>query len=138
VKLVISIVTGLAVVGTCAWFALHGGRNDSPGPLRVGWGGEGRPSCVYDSEKQTVVATLLVRGGSPQPDRVTATVTAYADENTSEPVGSGTDTTHVEGTVRQRIQITIPVTARPHVDEDGVTACRLSARSRHDASLPLF
>jgi hypothetical protein len=135
---VVWIATGVAVVGLCAWVALHPADDHHPAALRVGWAGEGRPSCTYDPKDHTVLARLLVKGVTRRPDRVTVTVTAYADENTSRPVGSATRRIRVEDTVHQRIKVTIPVTKAPHVDVDGVTACRLSARSRERGTLPLF
>jgi hypothetical protein len=54
------------------------------------------------------------------------TVTAYADENTSRAVGSSSRSVRVEGTVHQRLVVTIPVKKAPHIDEDGEAACRLS------------
>jgi hypothetical protein len=103
--------------------------SDDPGPadLTVGWGGsEGHPSCVYDPGDQTVGCTLTIEGSAPRADTVTVTVTAYADENTSEPVGSETRSVKVEGAVDQRLLVTIAVAKAPHIDEDGETACRLS------------
>ena len=54
------------------------------------------------------------------------TVIAYADENTSEPVGSSSRSVQVEGTVHMHIVVTIRVEKNPHVDVDGETACALS------------
>ena len=50
---------------------------------------------------------------------MTVTVTAYADENTSKPVGSSSRTVQVEGTVDEPLVVTIAVEKAPHVDEDG-------------------
>ena len=93
----------------------------------VGWGGgEGHPSCVYDPANETVDCTLVIDGEEHQHDEVTVTVTAYADENTSQPVGSTSRIVQVKGTLHQRVVVTVPVEKAPHVDEDGETACRLS------------
>lgn len=57
-----------------------------------------------------------------------ATVTAYADENTSEPVGSGTRTVRVDGTAHRPLVVAFPVEKAPKVDIDGETACRLAVK----------
>jgi len=105
-------------------------RHDEPTTgLTVGWGGsEGHPSCVYDSKNHTVDARIAIEGTAPRPDKVTVTVTAYADENTSKPVGSGSRSVNVEGTVHRSVIVTVPVEKPPLVDIDGETACRLSVK----------
>jgi len=111
--------------------ALVLGDDDEPAaaPLTVGWGGtEGHPSCVYDASDRTVFAKIRIDGRALRRQEVTVTVTAYADENTSEPVGSNTRSVRVEGTAHERILITIPVQGKPHVDVDGETACALSVK----------
>lgn len=102
--------------------------DDSPRPLTVRWGGsEGHPSCRYDATAATVDATLVVDGTAPH-GVVTVTVTAYADENTSDPVGSTTQTWRGSRAHHRRVVLSIPVTRAPHVDEDGEGACRLEVR----------
>ncbi|MBB6626068.1 hypothetical protein H5V45_01925 [Nocardioides sp. KIGAM211] len=104
-------------------------RLPAPGPrpgLTVGWGGsEGHSSCRYDAGAGSVEATLTVAGYAPSAREVTVTVTAYADENTSRPVGSATRTVRVDGTVREPLLLTVPVTRPPQVGEDDVAACSL-------------
>ena len=82
--------------------------------LAVTWGD---PACTYDADSGTVTATLRATGTASSP--VTVTVTAYADENTSRPVGSASRDVDAAGTV----DLTIEVERAPHVDEDGVAAC---------------
>jgi hypothetical protein len=94
--------------------------------VTVTWGGgEGHPPCVYDAGQHTVEAELRIEGTAPRRRALTVTVTAYADENTSRPVGSSSRTVPVDGTVRMLLTLTIAVDEAPHVDEDGVAACRL-------------
>jgi len=98
-------------------------------PLTVGWGGsEGHPSCRYDATARTVTARLTIAGTASGREKLTVTVTAYADENTSQPLGSSTRSVSVEGTVHRPLVLTIRVSGRPHVDEDGETACRLAVK----------
>jgi hypothetical protein len=128
---VIALVTiGALVAGTLAGAVLVlTGEDASPpaDPVTVTWGGtEGSPSCLYDPGAETVYVTLVARGEAPEPETLTVTVTAYADENTSDPVGTVTKELPVEGTVRTPVILTIDVDRAPHVDEDGVAACRLS------------
>lgn len=120
----------LATVVAGAALSLLGGDETQDAPadgVTITWGGgEGAPSCLYDPESETVFVTLVVQGTAPEPESLAVTVTAYADENTSDPVGSITDEVPVEGTVRAPFILTIDVDRPPHVDEDGVAACRLS------------
>ena len=103
------------------------GDDKRPADVTVGWGGtEGHPSCVYDPKDQTVRATLAIEGDAGPGRTVFATVTAYADENTSAPVGSGSRTVRVYGTVHRPIIVAFPVEEPHKVDIDGETACRLS------------
>jgi hypothetical protein len=119
VMLLAAIVAGIAVY--------RSSKDHPTAGLRVGWGGsEGHPSCVYDPKHHTVDAKITIEGDASRDDTVTVTVTAYADENTSKPVGSSSRTVHVEGTVDLPLPLTIPVEKAPHVDEDGVAACSLS------------
>jgi hypothetical protein len=93
----------------------------------VTWGGsEGHPPCVYDPASQSVEALVTVHHEGQRDDTVSVTVTAYADENTSDLVGTGTGSVDVDDTVTTTLDVTIPVERAPHVDEDGVAACRLA------------
>lgn len=91
VVLLAAIVSGIGV---------YGSSDEAPtAGLTVGWGGsEGHPSCVYDPKDDTVDVTITIEGEAPSPDDVTVTVRAYADENTSERVGSSSRSMPVEGT----------------------------------------
>ena len=123
----VSIVAGFVLLAVLAAGVVlyRAGDGQPPADLTVAWGGsEGHPSCVYDPKDQTVRATLTIEGDAGMGRNVTATVTAYADENTSVPVGSGTRTLRVEGTVHKRILVPFPVEKAPKVDIDGETACR--------------
>jgi hypothetical protein len=95
--------------------------------LTVDWGGsEGEPSCSYDPAHQTVEARITIDGTAPRAGELTVSVTAYADENTSRPVGSASRTVEVAGAVHELLLITFPVTKPPHVGEDEETACARS------------
>jgi hypothetical protein len=119
------VVLLAALVSGMAMYRSHGDR--PPAPLSITWGGsEGHPCCVYDANDHTVVAKIKIEGRPSRPGTVTVTVTAYADENTSEAVGSSSRTVRVEGTEHRSLVFTIPVDKAAHVDEDGVAACRLS------------
>src|SRR5580765_2981714 len=123
------VVAGVLLVAAIAsWIAVSRTSGDHPRTdLKVGWGGsEGHPSCVYDPKAHTVTAKITIEGGAPRRGRVAVTVTAYADENTSIPVGSGSRTVWVHGAAHRHILVAIPVKKAPHIDEDGETACRLS------------
>jgi len=125
------IVLGLAVLVVAAvvtvWLVLREGDEEAVPGLTFGWGGsEGHPSCVYDTKTDTVDATIKIDGTAPEPNTVLITVTAYADENTSKPVGSGTTSVHVEGDVHTYVVVSMSVDKPPEVDIDGETACRLS------------
>jgi hypothetical protein len=127
-RLVIVVAGVLLLVGlTSAVAILRNGDDDPSPPLTVEWdGGEGNPPCVYDATAHAVDAKVIVKGKPARPGTVTVTVGAYADENTSVPVGSSSRSVQVEGTVRLPLALTIPVDKAPHVDEDGVAACALS------------
>jgi len=128
----IVLVVAVVLCAAAVTAAVSSRRDAGPAPakLTVGWGGsEGHPSCVYDASGGTVEARLVVRGTATRPGEVAVTVTAYADENTSVPVGSVTQSVPVEGTMQLPLVITIPVEAPPYVDEDGEAACRLDTRS---------
>lgn len=113
------------LIVVAAVIALQDGKPAGPARLTVDWGGsEGHPSCRYDPGTRTVRAVLVVDGRTDRRRHLTLTVTAYADENTSVPVGSSTRTLRTpRGTVHRRLTFTIPVTAPPHVGEDDETAC---------------
>ena len=129
VIVVAAAVVLLAAAGSAT--ALYRTSDDDPtADLTIGWGGsEGHPSCVYTPKNHTVDATITIEGTASRLETVTVTVTAYADENTSQPVGSSSRTVRVEGTVQMPLIVTIPVEKTPHVDEDGETACTLSPLS---------
>lgn len=121
------MVAAIALVATVLYVTSD---DDEPTlDLSVGWGGsEGNPSCVYRPEDNVVDARLTIRGTAPEGTTVTATVTAYADENTSQPVGTGSRSVPVEGTVDLPLVVTITVSRAPHIGEDAETACRLSVK----------
>ncbi len=120
------VITGVLLLAILVYgMARSRGRDDEPTTgLTVGWGGsEGHPSCVYDPADGTAEATITIDGYTPRPKKVTVTVTAYADENTSQAVGSSSRSVQVEGTVHERLLVTISVEKPPLVDIDGETAC---------------
>ena len=120
-----ALVIGLLTLAGCS-----DSDEDPTADLTVGWGGsEGHPSCVYDAKAGIVEAKLRIEGEAPEPETVSVTVTAYADENTSRPVGSGSRSTQVVGIVGLPLIVTIPVRRAPHVDIDGETACKLSVEN---------
>ena len=121
-------LVGAVLVAVIVVVALPVGRDDGPqaADLTVTWGGsEGNPACIYDEAGQSVEATITIDGEAGDGTAVTITVTAYADENTSRAVGSGTRTVDVEGTVHDSVVVPMPVTKPPFVDIDGVAACGL-------------
>jgi hypothetical protein len=128
------VVTGIvllvAVVSGVALYLAIDDRPPANGPtagLTVDWGGsEGQPSCAWDPASKTVEARITIDGTAPRTGELTVTVTAYADENTSHPVGSSSRTLQVAGTVHEELRITIPVSEPPHVGEDSETACARS------------
>ena len=125
-------VAGVVLLAAFAWWlSVHRAGDDAePAEVDVRWGGtEGHPSCVYNPKHQAVDAKLRIDGTAPRRREVIVTVTAYADENTSDAVGSHTRRTWVEGTVHERLVVNIPVIRAPHVDIDGETACKLSVSS---------
>ena len=128
---VILVAAGvMLLVGVVSGAALYLSGDDHPtDDLTVGWGGsEGHPSCVYDPKDHTVDATITIEGEDPRHDNVTVTVTAYADENTSQPVGSSSRSVEVDGPVDLLLVVTVPVEKAPLVDIDGETACSLSVK----------
>jgi hypothetical protein len=125
------VVAGIALlVAITVGIALSRSDDDSPAAgLTIDWrSSEGHPGCVYDPKANSVDAELTIDGYAPRRKAVTVTVTAYADENTSEPVGSSSRTVLVEGNVHQRVSLTIPVEKAPHVGEDDVAACARSVK----------
>ncbi|MET3961103.1 hypothetical protein ABIE44_001037 [Marmoricola sp. OAE513] len=121
VGLVVLLV--LAAVGS----VLFRSQDDEPATerLRIDWvGTEGHPGCTYDAASGTVTARLELDGSHVRARELTLTVTAYADENTSEAVGSRTQQVEIEGAVHRTITFSIPVGSPPHVGEDDVAACR--------------
>ncbi|RNL81096.1 hypothetical protein [Nocardioides marmorisolisilvae] len=122
VLLVALALSATGLVGAC-------GKSEPPAPLHVTWReSEGHPACVYDAQRRAVTAKLVITGDAGTRKRVAVTVTAYADENTSVPVGSTGGSVPVHGTMHLPVDFTIATTDPPHVDEDGVAACRLSVR----------
>lgn len=122
----IFFVAGTILLGAIALVVIRWpAANDGPPRLTVDWAGtEDSAACVYDATAHTVTATLRIDGNAGREDTMTLTVTAYADENTSIPVGSKRRIVRLHGEVHQRVRVTIPVTEPPHVGEDDVTACR--------------
>lgn len=117
------LVLALVVLGV----VLVSDGDDGPGSLEVTWASsELIPSCAYDAAAGTVTARLTVTGRVPEPVEVTANVGAFADENTSDEVGSGSRTVTVDGKVDEVLEVTFPVARRPHRGEDGDTACKLA------------
>ena len=103
------------------------GQHQPRTPLHVTWReSEGHPACTYDASRHAVAAKLVVTGDAGRRSSVTVTVTAYADENTSVAVGSTTRRIPVHGTVHEPVDLTVRARRAPHVDEDGVAACRLA------------
>lgn len=128
-RLVLLTVVVLLLAGSAIGVALSRDgddhRADPPaGPLTVTWGGTDGGGCAYDAASRTVVATLLVSGSPPLDDERVLTVTAFADENTSRPVGS--TSLSLDAATPSPLVLTIPVDRPPHVDEDGVAACSMA------------
>jgi hypothetical protein len=124
--LVAAVVLALVVVTTAVWFVASMADHDPAADgVEVDWAwSEELPGCRYDPESQTVEAALTITGESTSPVYVTVIVTAYADENTSQPVGSNRGSVQADGPVDTVLRITIPVDSPPHVGEDDVAACR--------------
>jgi hypothetical protein len=130
-RLVIVVAAVVLLAAVLSAVGLHRSRDDPPtAGLTVGWGGtEEHPSCVYEPNDHAVDCKITIEGNAPRPETVTVTVTAYADENTSEQVGSSDRSVRVEGTVHLLLHVVVPVEKAPHVDEDGETTCRLSVQT---------
>lgn len=127
-------ITGVLLLAVLVYgIAQSRSHDDEPTTgLTIGWGGsEGQPSCVYDAKDHSVNAKIAIEGTASRADQVTVTVSAYADENTSQFVGSGNRRIHVEGTEHRSVIVTFPVEKPPFVDIDGVTACRVSVTYGH-------
>jgi hypothetical protein len=81
------------------------------------------PWCSYDAPTKTVTAQLTIDGFAPKKKTVSLVVTAYADENTSQPVGSKSTFVKLDGTVHQELTVKFQVAKPPQVGEDNVAAC---------------
>ena len=104
---------------------LGGCSDDAPTPVKVTWQeSEGHPGCVYAGG--VVTARLIITGDAGKRHSAKVRVTAYSDENTSVPVGSSSKDVPLAGAMHAKVTLTIQVTKAPHVDEDGVAACRLA------------
>lgn len=122
----VAAVAGVVLLaGIVTGVALHRTGDDRPAEaLRVDWvDSEGHPGCAYDPETRSVEATLIITGTAPASGEVTLTVTAYADENTSRPVGSSSRTVPVTDDLPTTVVVTVPVDRAPHLDDDGIAAC---------------
>jgi hypothetical protein len=129
----IRIRAGVALLAAFAAGALVGcgTGEDAPttDPVTVTWAGtEDGPACRYDKASGRVEVALSVTGTAPAPEELSVTVTAYADENTSRPVGSTTRAVAVDGATDETLRLTIEVERPPHVGEDDVAACSLDVR----------
>jgi hypothetical protein len=124
---VIVVASVLLLAALVVGIALHRSGADHPAAgLTVGWGGsESQPSCVYDPKVDTVDCQIVIDGRAPRPEEVTVVVTAYADENTSRPVGSSSRSVHVEGTMHTVLVVPVPAEKAPFVDDDGIASCKL-------------
>lgn len=121
------LLAAVVLLGAIAtWIAVSDDEDDQPDQaVEVLWGGgEERPNCVFRPATDRVLCRLRIEGAASG-QKVTVTVTAYADENTSRAVGSTMRTVGVDGQVSRRLKVVIPVRRAPHVDEDGETACKL-------------
>ncbi|WP_156391257.1 MULTISPECIES: hypothetical protein [unclassified Nocardioides] len=128
VTLALAAVAVLAAVTT--WWVVRDSDDDDHQDtgLTVTWSEtEEHPACVYRPGSDRAEATIAIDGTVADEETVTVTVTAYADENTSDLVGTGTGRAQVDGTVHRSLVVTIPVDRPPHVDEDGVAACALDS-----------
>lgn len=130
----IAVAAGVVLVlGAVAAVLLHGHEDKHPvAALTITWGGsEGVSSCHYDAASRTVAARLAISGRAARSGTATVKVTAYADENTSVPVGSASRNVHVGGLMHKNVIVTIPVSSPPQVGEDDVTACKLAVKYPH-------
>ena len=83
--------------------------------LTVTWGES--PACVSYPDVGKVGVSLEASGEG----EASVKVTAYADEDTTRPVGSGTLTVTAAGPA----ELVFDVTEPPYVDVDGVAACSI-------------
>lgn len=90
-------------------------QDTSADELSVTWGDD--PACVAYPDVDKVGATLEASGVGEG----TVKVTAYADEDTTRPVGSGT----VRVTEAGPVEVVFEVSEPPYVDVDGVAACSI-------------
>lgn len=119
----------LGVVGLVLAFTSSTTPPPPPADVAVTWAAEEeRPACRYDEATSTVTVTLDVVGTTEERRIVDITVTAYADENTSDAVGSVSSALPVVGTIDTTLTLTFDVRRPPHVDIDGVAACSLQVR----------
>lgn len=96
--------------------ALAGCSGDpAPQGLTVTWGES--PACVSYPDVGKVGVALEATGTG----EASVTVTAYADEDTTRAVGSGTTRITEAGPA----ELVFDVSEPPHVDADGVAACTL-------------
>jgi hypothetical protein len=126
-RLAVGILSLLLAVGALAVLWMLARDGDGSERLDVSWAEQ---PCTYDAAGGRVDATLVVDYESIHRDTVTVTVSAYADENTSDPVGSASTSVEVHDTLTTTVHLPIAVSAAPHVDEDGVAACRLEVSDR--------
>ncbi|MEU1973462.1 hypothetical protein ABZ477_17540 [Microbacterium sp. NPDC019599] len=115
----------LVLIAVIAWSVASRDEGEAAEELKVDWAsGERYAACVYDPASGTVAAALRITGESSRPQEVTVIVTAYTDENTSQPVGSARKSVSIDGPVDTVLRFTIRVDSTPHVGEDDVAACR--------------
>ena len=123
----------LATAVVAAGIALYWVQRDDAAakPLTVQWESVGdTTACVADRDRGIVTARLRISGTVNEPDVVTVTVTAHADENTSQPIGSTRKDVSVSGDVDEVVLVPIAVDGEPHRGEDGGTACSITVSSR--------
>ena len=119
-----------------AWWVVTKSGDDPAKPLTVMWASTAdTTACVASSDGSTVTARFRVSGAVTEPDVVTITVTAHADENTSQPIGTATQSVPVSGDVDQIVLVPIKVDGVPHPGEDGGTACSVKANSESGAQV---
>jgi hypothetical protein len=119
-----ALAVALATLAACG--SGGGGGADQPrAGLKIEWvTTNDKPGCSYDAPTKTVTAQLSIDGYEPEKRTASLVVTAYADENTSQAVGSKSTFVKLDGTVHQVLTVTFEVPRAPHVDVDGVAACK--------------
>ena len=126
------LIAVLALAVLVATFFVWRTVHEEPGPaaeLEVTWDViEGSPTCAYEPGADTATAHLVATGGAADHE-VTATVTAYADENTSRLVGTGSTTIDVPAGEEVTFDVTIDLDRPPFIGEDFEAACRLEIDS---------